>query len=179
MLDQAERDRTSDPLRSGDGIEVIPYVHMGEGHWTLPEETLLALYAELQREHTAANVSGRTIHTPEEFLRFLRSPEVFPVVLTMHGDVAGVAWLTHIGKYHAWLHFAFLKWAHGPLAERLAQAGFRYWDAMERDGEPLLKVLLGATPVAFKPAVAFVKRVGFTVLGEVPYVEDGNPVMFS
>jgi hypothetical protein len=179
MLDQAERDGTGDPVRGGDGIEIIPYVHMGDGHWTLPDETILALYAELQRERTAENISGSTIHTPEEFLAFVRSPGIFPIVMALWGDVGGAAWLTHAGRYHAWVHVVFLKWAHGPIAHRLAGAAFRYWDAMDRDGEPLLKVLLGATPVAFKPAVAFAKRVGFTILGEVPYVEDGDPVVFS
>lgn len=179
MLAQIDRDRNSDDLRSRDGIAVIPYVRLSDGEWTIPDDAILAFYHQLQAEHTAQNISGNVIHTPAQFLSFMQSGQVFPVIMAHDGEIGGGAWLSHVGKASAWVHVAFLRWAHGPLAERMAAAAFEYWDAMQQNGEPVLKVLLGSTPASFRPAVSFARRLGFTILGEVPYVENGSATVFS
>lgn len=53
------------------------------------------------------------------------------------------------------------------------EIGFKildYFYDMEHNGEKLFKVLIGNTPPSNKAALAYIKKLGFDVIGEIPYV---------
>lgn len=158
---------------------VAPIVRI-DGMWTVDDETIAAIYLAMQAEGTAPNISGNTVSTPDGFVDFLHREDVHPLVMLADSRIGGVAWLSHVIGRSAWAHFGMLKWAYREHTHKLALAALDYWDAFDTpDGEPFLRVLLGATPKRLSKALSFVRRVGFVEVGEVPYIDDGHPVVMT
>lgn len=186
MLDQAERQRSGDDLRGRDGVgsaHITPYVLLSTGQWTVPDHVLAALWDEMDRDATLGSIRSPVLQDAGDWVRFLQDRNIFAViagvVLNEALYPAGVCWLSHVGKGHASAHFTFLKRFWG-RTDMLARAVLAYWDGMRADdGSPSLRVIIGGTPAGNRLACAFVKRVGFTVLGEIPYLADGESVMLS
>jgi hypothetical protein len=185
MLDTTERQRAGDDLRRRDGIgriHVAPYVRAGE-EWTVPENVLRYIWQDMEREHTIASIRGEAIPDEDAWVTFLQSQQIFPVivyvVLNEGVYAAGACWLSHLGKHNAFAHFTFLKRFWG-RTEQLARAVLEYWDGLRRDdGTPLLKCLVGGTPSENRLAVAFARRMGFTVLGAIPWMHDEDAIVVS
>jgi hypothetical protein len=150
------------------------------GTWTVDDETLAAVYLALKADGTAENISGPSVDDEHGFVAFMHRDDVHPLLMLADGKVGGIAWLSHVTGHSAWTHFAMLRWAYRHHTLGLAQAATAYWDSFEVEGVPFLRVLMGATPKRLPKAVAFAKRVGFNVIGEVPYIDDGaHPVVMT
>ncbi len=89
----------------------------------------------------------------------------------------GIAWLNGLGKNYAFAHFFFLKEAWGRESFEAGQIIQRYWFSL--GDEQLFKVLIGNIPSVNKPAIDFVKKLGWTVLGEIPYMARGGKMTLT
>ena len=55
-----------------------------------------------------------------------------------------------------------------------------YWfDFNQNDGTPLIDVLIGQTPEWNRKACKFLLRIGWHVLGTIPYLADGEGMVLS
>ena len=141
--------------------EVFPYVQVGD-RWSLPDEFLHAFAEQMQREGVFRRVFYNGL--PQGgFLAEMQKPSNLPVFLFKESTPVGVAWLNGIRSGVAFAHFCGLRACRGFSAE-IGQAALGYWFG----AFPFLHVLMGTVPATNGLAVRFIRRLGFTVLGEVP-----------
>jgi len=104
----------------------------------------------------------------EQFIDQMKSPGNTVVFFLYEGKPAGFAWLNASQDIHAFTHFCMLKNVWGKASVEIAHRLLAWWFAMEKDGTPLLEVILGRTPKHNKRAVKFLDKVGMKVVGEIP-----------
>jgi len=80
------------------------------------------------------------------------------------GEVAGHCYLTEQRGLACQVHFAVLKGFHGPIAITMAKD-----IARQVFKHSSLKTLVGLTPVTNRLALRFIDRVGYKVIGIIPY----------
>jgi hypothetical protein len=140
---------------------VYPYVQVG-GAWSLPDDFLHAFAWQMYRE----GVFDRVFYngTPVDgFLSAMQKPSNLPVFLFNESKPVGVAWLNGVRSGVAFAHFCGLRACRGRSVE-LGQAAIGYWF----EKFDFLHVLMGTIPASNVLALRFIKRLGFTALGEVP-----------
>lgn len=106
----------------------------------------------------------------DEFIAFAGAPGRAFYAVYSGGDPAALFWLDGRAGRSARIHFAVLREFFGSPARVI---GFYVTDWLlsvtGSDGRPLIDVLVGVTPATNRAALAFVRDLGFTVLGEVPH----------
>lgn len=148
-------------------FRVLPIEPLGNG-WNVPDDALASLW----RRMVAADRVTRTfyaggISTPDEFLRFVKSPDVAAcIVIDEEARQPSVlAWLTNIENAAAFAHYCVL----GRPSRAAGRAVLTFWERMRLpDGEPLLELLLGITPEIHEPALRVLQILGFTSIGVIP-----------
>lgn len=98
----------------------------------------------------------------------MKQPANVPVFFFVGTDPVGVAWLNNCNGGRAFAHFLFLKKAWGEIAGQAGKIGLDYWFSFKVGDEPLFDVILGLIPSDNKRAVRYARRLGFSVLGDVP-----------
>jgi hypothetical protein len=146
-------------------IALVPYAKVGE-EWSLPDEFILALAVQMKQEGVFHKVfyDGLVV-SPEEFLAAMQRPGIAAVFFFDGHEPIGFAWLNGFVGGLAFVHFCGLRAARGKTLNggRLA---FAYWMKVFT----FLSVILGVTPANNKLALRYIKKVGMTVLGEIPNV---------
>lgn len=98
----------------------------------------------------------------------MKEPANVPVFFFLGTDPIGVAWLNHHSGTKAFAHFLFLRKAWGEHTLKAGRVGLEYWFSFKVGDEPLFDVILGLIPSDNRRAIGFVRRLGFSVLGEIP-----------
>jgi len=152
-------------------ITLIPYVEIN-GQRSISDDILLAFWGKIIEQGLDRRTFGKETG-PDEFIRLVKAPYNLPVFPVINGEnaPAGVAYLNNVVGNHAFAHFVFAKEVWGKKTTEMGQALLRYWFNFA-DGQ--LDVILGNVPAANSRAVRFVERLGFTNLGEVPYLANNG-----
>ena len=132
------------------------------------DDHLAAVWGRLVAEQKVGHLfySGG-ISTLDDFLRFVRSPDVAACLVSEEpsGEPVVIAWLTNIGNRSAFAHYGVL----GRPRRAAGRAVLDYWRSFrDPSGEPLIDVLLGITPDTHRLALRVLEIMGFTSLGTVP-----------
>ncbi len=144
-------------------VSLIPLAIVGD-EWTVPDETLLHIASLMRSEGTFERVFyDGVLRSPEDFVEYMHRPSNLPVFFFRGYDPLGFAWLNGIRGGTAFAHFCGLKSARGYTREAGA-LGLRYW----LSAFDFLSVFLGVIAGNNQPAVRYVERIGFKVLGEIP-----------
>lgn len=174
MRDAVDGNRVGELLRGRNGIRILPYVEIN-GARTVSDDFMRKLFEQMVEEGSLGQVFYQgEVKTADEFLAFMKQPANFPLIAFSFELPAAVAWLNGIGKNHAFCHHWFYRRTWGQGSKKVAEAILEYWFSWE-----FLDVLLGLTPEKNHRAVAFAKRLGFTVLGSVPRIAGGEAAIIS
>lgn len=178
MLNQALRNRIGNDQNGRAGIILLPYVN-SDG-WTVADEHLCELWAQMKREGTLSSVfTLGEVYDSRSFIAYLRHPLNLPV-LAVDEAIQGVAWMNRLEDNHGFAHFWFSKEIWGPRVLEVGREILRYWFTWRNeDGTPMLDVILGKTPATNRRAIKFIQRLGFTILGEIPKIYHGQDAVIS
>jgi hypothetical protein len=139
--------------------------------WTLPDEVILSIAKQCEREGTFRRVfyEGH-IRTPEDFLAMMQKPANVPAFLFRGSEPLGFAWLNGLSGNLGFAHFCFLKAAWGADSEQMGRLLLKYWLSLDAGKGPILDVVIGVIPQTNEKAVKFVERIGFVRLGAIPQI---------
>tara|TARA_R110000751_G_scaffold208951_3_gene312819 strand:- start:436 stop:909 length:474 start_codon:yes stop_codon:yes gene_type:complete len=124
---------------------------------------------------------GGAVHDADTFLTYFSTPATLAVLVLFNGKISGLGWLSNVEGRSALPNFFFLKSTWGRQSLQMAQMLLRYWFSFPGNGddETALDILVGMTPAKNRLACRFVKRLGFTIVGEIPRIANGGPMMIS
>lgn len=181
MRDQSERQRNGEHIHGGDAvITLLAYARMPDGKVTLSDDFLMAFYERARRDGIVQAVWGDKVQSPEQFVAFMRAaisdpPTILPILAFEGMEAVGLAWLADVGPVNAFAHFVMLKSTWGRTSQQIAREILAHWFSWQHpDGRPLLRVIIGSTPADNVPAIGFIRRLGFTIVGEIPHLIDGE-----
>ena len=178
MLNPADGNGTGKNIRNRDGIILVPYVEIN-GQRTISDAAVRALWEQMVYEGTAHIVFNETVKTSDDFLRLFKSPNVFPVLAGINGIAMGAAWLTDVGPNSAVGHFCMFKSSWGFYSYDVGEEILKYWFSLKKDNKPMLDVIIGRTPADNRKALKYIERLGFQLLGTIPYLSGGKGLVIS
>lgn len=150
---------------------IIPYVEI-DGKWTIPDTAMKGLYRLMLKEKTA-NVTfySGTVQNEDQFVLSCKSSNQHTVIILLpDGKPAGIVWVNGYAHGSAQVHFCMFRSIWGSRSVEAGKKAVDYLFGLTKpDGEPLIRMLLGLTPVEYELAINFIKEVGVTVIGTVPH----------
>lgn len=151
-------------------MKLVPYVQI-DGEWTVPAGIMAVIWREIERDslHKVTFYDG-SIQTAEQFIQYMQSGKTLPVVAFSDAAPMGFAWLTEINGFRAFAHFCMLRIAWGSHSREIARQILDYWWSLASDTGPVLQLIMGMTPEANKPALRFIRQLGFNIVGTVPKI---------
>lgn len=155
-------------------MNLVPYVQI-DGEWTIPDRLMEALWQKTaaDRLHELTFYDGSIVNAGQ-FLEYMKSDKTLPVIALDHDGPHGFAWLTEIGGVRAFGHFCMMRDSWGESAKMIADQIINYWWSLAGEKGPILQLIMGLTPEWNKPAVRFIKKLGFTVVGTIPRICNGK-----
>lgn len=142
--------------------KVWPYALMESGNWSIPDELILWIWDKMCESGREKHVFWNgCVRDGLSFIAFLRRYDTYPIVVvdTQKGEPCAIGWLNGVERTHALVHFCVL----GKPWPGIGQAALEYWKSFG-----LLKVLVGITPETNRPALKYVGKLGFEVVGTIP-----------
>lgn len=148
---------------------IIPYAQVN-GEWNLDDMILSGLWNKIEEQRLhVLTFKDRDVKSIGDFFMLMKSPQNIPCINVEEDKPICVAWINGIGRGYGFIHYFFFKEFWGK-SEKYAQEVLDYWWALEHNGKPVFNVLLGLTPPENKHGLSLTKRMGFTILGEIPQV---------
>jgi hypothetical protein len=148
-------------------LRLIPYVEIN-GARTLPDSFVEDVFTEMVVRGLVSTVfAGSLVKDGDDFLRMIRSPSNLAVFAVLGEQCVGLAWLNGIGVNHAYGHFCYFDNDHVSAVE-FGRKVLDYWWSLSGPKGAVLDVILGAIPSFNARAVAYVQKMGFVKLGEIP-----------
>jgi len=153
---------------------IIPYVEVN-GSYSLTDGVLREIWQKIVEQGLMQVVFYRgQITSEDDFIKLAKaSHNVIHFIFTKdEGQIALVAWLNDIHETFATAHFLIFQEMWGKQSRNLGKLSLQYWfDFKKNDGSPLLDVIIGKTPHTYEIVINYLKKLGMTVLGVVPYVD--------
>jgi hypothetical protein len=115
----------------------------------------------------SAVFAGTNVSTSEDFRKMMRHPSNIPVFVVDGQQCIGFAWLNGVGGTHAYGHFCTFP-NEAMSAVEMGEMVMGYWWSLGGPDNYALDVILGTIPAFNQRAVAFIQKVGFVKLGEIP-----------
>ncbi len=135
----------------------------------MPHEPIADFYFDLVDTGLIDAVfHDRGFRGPGDFIAYLQSERNQPVFIWRDNRIAGLAWLNPVVGTFALGHFCFRRSAWGEHAREDGKKVLDYWMALEALGEPILDVIIGATPQKNGFVHEYLGQIGMTRLGTVP-----------
>lgn len=142
---------------------LVPYVEI-DGARTLPDSFLEDIFDRMVAEGLLSMVfAGVGVRTSEDFVQLMRHPSNLPVFILSGSTCIGFAWLNGIGATFAYGHFCTFE-NDVATPDQMGAMVLEYW----WESFSAIEVLLGTIPSFNGRAIAFVERLGFQRVGEIP-----------
>ena len=167
MSQVAEKQQSTQ--QNSNEILLIPFAKVGD-HYNLQDNVLISIWNKIIAQKLLNKVFyDGSITSAKQFVDMMKHPSNLPVI-AYNGEILGFGWLNDMAKNRALAHFCMFREAWGKHTLEIGHKFLDYWFSLEQNGEPLFRVLVGNTPPWNKPAVSFIQRLGFKIVGEIPYV---------
>lgn len=148
-------------------IQLLPYSKLN-GEWSISDEALADAFYKTGDLIKSIFWSGK-ITTPEEFIRYFKSPGNLPVFVFKDSSPCGYAWINSIGLGHACSHFnVFPEFWGSEHKKEIFESVIDYWFGFKDEKGHLFETLIGMIPKFNTHALNYVKENGFKVVGEIP-----------
>lgn len=112
--------------------------------------------------------SGEDVASPADFAQLARANSAIFFVVYVSGKQAAVSWLNGWEGYAARGHQAFFKDFYGSSVMIAREVAAQMFEMQRVDGTPMVKTIIGLTPVPNRLAIRFARKVGFVPVMEVP-----------
>lgn len=151
--------------QSWNNLAAVPYV-IHRSAYTISDDILGAVFQEVvDAGHISTVFHDMPMNSVDEFIKLMRNPINAPVFIFDSEACVGFAWLNGITKTSAYGHFCYLKHAT-VTAMDFGQKVMQYWDALLPKQN--IEVVIGVVPSFNARAGAFVQKLGFKKVGEIP-----------
>lgn len=156
---------------------LVPYVKI-DGEWSISDIIMHKVWTNMVRDKTLRIVfRDGEADTIEGFTRIVQSTDNLVSVIFNRDDatepptvdIVAIVWLNRFGPNYALTNHCFFREFWGDTQEAATMA-LDFWFGMSDGVKPIFDVLLGQTPADNRLGVSFAKRLGFTILGEIPHV---------
>ena len=149
---------------------ILPYVHNKQvGGWSVKDDTMGYVFDKMLKYRLVRRVfPAGEVADPDKWQQMIKRQGNIVHIVTNERDIVAVAWLNGISHNHAFAHYCCFPEIWGKDTVTVMRQSLKYWFGFKADAKPMLDIILGRTPASNKLAVAFLKRVGMTVLGEIP-----------
>ena len=160
-------------------ITIVGYVEI-DGVRTFSDDTLRAVWMQLAADGTTYLFNKNEVSSRDEFIKFMKHENIHPAIAMVGKEIGGFGWLKNIEGNHAEANHIMFKKFWGKRTIEMAIALTKYWFQFKNElGKDLFDVLVGYTPRANEKACKFVDRIGWTALGIVPFLDEGNDMLIS
>jgi len=142
---------------------VRPFIY-SDGIPTMRDSDIKLLFQKMVRDKTDSMVFyDGSIKTDEQFLRFVKSPEILLYAVYENEDPIACGWLNNFEHNTAYAHFCIFSEAW----DRSVEVGKLLIEtAMKSTG---IDMAIGKIPKFNGMALEFVQKCGAKILGELPY----------
>ncbi len=133
-----------------------------EDKWTIPDSVLIDIWDKMVLDKNVEIVFyDACIKDRDEWLRFIKDPHVFPVIVTGDKETIGLGWLTEVWQGTAQVHFCYLN----RLMLKAGKMVLEHWNNVFRNH---LHVLWGITPETYETVLKIIHKWGFISIGTIP-----------
>jgi len=155
-------------------MKIIPYVE-SNGVRSIPDNMMIDLFNRIKELGLIESLffSGE-IDTPEKFLLLAKAKSNVVNVVMDNNIIVYLAWLNDFGPNSAFAHFCAFPEVWGNGSVQIGKDIIKYWFDFEKDGEPILDVIIGRVPTVNRKAVHYIKKLGLTILGDIPLLAHGH-----
>lgn len=147
----------------------LPVVKTEAGGLSVTAEVMAGIWEQICREGKRDQLFyDGGVNDLHEWISFIYNPANHVVlVVDDTGHVYHVAWINGFYQGHGFLHHCGL----GKYNRRSWPVLKKYWQDMKDDqGNPLVKVLIGITPITNKLAIKLLKIIKWTPIGCIPKI---------
>lgn len=138
------------------------------GARTLPDTFLEDVFDEMIVQGLVSTVfAGTNIKDAEDFRNMMRHPSNIPVFVVHGTRCIGFAWLNGVGATYAYGHFCTFP-NDVMSATDMGEMVMGYWWSLKKADEYVLHVILGTIPCFNLRAIAYIQKIGFVKVGEIP-----------
>lgn len=170
MSQVQEQSQYTQQSSSEQGALILPYAAIG-GVRNLPDNVILAVYKKMKEQGLVDTVfHDGSVSCADQFLKMMQNDKNLPLIAHDNSGILGIAWLNDIAGNRALGHFCFFKEAWGKKSKNVGNKILEYWFSLQFKGKPIFDVIIGNTPSSNKHALSFIKKIGFTIVGEIPHV---------
>lgn len=153
-------------------LMLVPYIETDNG-WSISDQVLAGIWMKMKDQDLLKTVwfteDGISI---KDFLELVKDKDKHVhTVWTSSGHILGLGWLSDFEGKSAQCHFVIFKEAWGDITEDVGKLSLKYWFKFHKDGEPLLRVIIGGIPETNNMAIGFAERMGFKNMGTIPYMD--------
>lgn len=151
--------------------KIIPYVE-SNGARSISDNQLYYLYKIMTDNKLLEIVFyGKEVTTFESFLVFMKNKLNIINVVALDGNPLALTWINGININHCFAHFCSFPGAGGKHTVPIGKLMLDYWfNEFKKDDKPLIEVILGRTPKWNRAATIFLRRIGVTILGDIPNI---------
>jgi len=160
-------------------IMVVGYVEI-DGIRTFSDEVMKIVWEQIQKDGVAKTVFNiESIKNSDDFVHYMKQPTVLPALIIVDEEIAGLGWLANMERNYAFGNYVFFKKWWGRKTLSMGKALIKYWFDFKKDDEPLIDVVIGQTPKNNQRACKFIQKIGLTVVGTIPFMDDGDDMLIS
>jgi len=155
-------------------MQIIAYFE-DNGNRTIPDYAMVEIYNRMKELGLIETVFfSQEIVDEQHFLRVMKNPSNIVNVVVEDKKVVAIFWLNDFYINSAFGHFCCFPEIWGKKTIQCLRNQFDYWFGFEREGEPILDVIIGKIPATNHRAIKFVEEGGMTILGTIPLIAHGS-----
>lgn len=156
--------------QNSNNIQIIPYAPMAEDVYNIPDDAIAGVWQKcVEQKLNNIVFHDGSVKSEKDFIATMKRNGNLPA-FAYDGNVLGFAWLNDIAKNRAVGHFCMFRETWGYQSLEIGKRFIEYWFSMKDKGRPIFDVIIGNTPPENKKAIGYIKRLGFEVVGHIPYV---------
>ncbi len=161
-------------------LKVIPYFKTKDG-WSIPDSDMCCLFRMFTEEGiTKKMFPFGGISSEIDFIIWFRNKENSMSVISDKDGPLMIFWINKQSGKSCHFHFGCLKRSWGKRTKDLLKTAGRYIFGLKYKDVRIFDVIIGNLDSRNKVAINLAKKIGVTVIGEIPYYfrdnETGNYV---
>ena len=152
---------------------IVPYVE-SNGVRSISDEKMIGVFNRVKELGLLESLfySGE-VDTPEKFLMLVKAKQNVVNVVVEDDIIVFISWINNFGLNYASAHFCAFPEVWGNGSVKIMKDVVAYWFDFKKDGEHILDVIIGKIPTVNRRTISYAKKVGFTILGDIPLLAHG------
>ncbi len=151
-------------------LSITPYTNIENKKVNFPDTYLKEVFFRIAVEGTLHKIYfDKKINNNKEFIAFIKQKQHSVFFVKAGEEEVGFFWLAEFNQKSSFINYCFFRNFWGRKSLKISQFCIEYiLERKNANGDYLLDVLLGLTPVNNRLAVSFLIKSGMQVLGKLP-----------